>query len=191
MPPDPAEGLAGPEIDWTAIQYHYEAATLSIHEIALRYGTKDTTLRDRAKRLGWQRGDRTGLAHTTPLADRKQRVQGRHQRDIAALLALLDKLRSGLERIVDGAAEARDDRLLTKTGGAIEAFNVLANSQAKLVQLHRQAFGLDLPTIEDPRQFAEELRAAQREMEAMSRGIPKPPDLSLDGPLEPSGAGGL
>jgi transposase-like protein len=178
MPPDVPDRPADIEIEWNSIQYHYEIGKLNIREIALRYGVAPTTLHHRARRLGWQRGARNALARPRSDRARKQRVLSRHRRDIAALLALLDKLRGGLARVVEGKAEERDDRLLTKTGGAIEAFYVLANSQAKLVQLHRQAFGLDAIPAEDPRQFVENLRAAQREMEAVTRGLP---DLPMDG----------
>ena len=95
----------------------------------------------------------------------------RHRADLAASLCLLRKLLKQLNLIVEGKAEEVDFRLLGKTDSIIDAFNTLAGAQVRLMQLQRQGLDLD-GEADDARMLAEKLRAAQREMDAVTRGLP-------------------
>jgi hypothetical protein len=95
--------------------------------------------------------------------------------DVTASLGLLGKLLTGLDRIIEGPAKEQDTKLLLK-GSVIDAFATLAGIQIKLIQLRRETLDKASPG-QDARDFAARLRAAQREMEAVTRGTPDP---SLD-----------
>jgi hypothetical protein len=106
--------------------------------------------------------------------------------DVAASLGLLGKLLSGLDRIIECEARADDTRLLVK-GSVIDAFATLAGVQIKLLQLRRELNEAAAPSG-DPVEFAARLRAAQREMEALTRGRT---DAAMDRAAVPSHSASL
>ncbi|MEI9983495.1 MAG: hypothetical protein WDN69_09980 [Aliidongia sp.] len=175
-------------VDWPSLGRLFRAGELPVAEIARRFEIDPKTLHKRAKAEGWVQASAAKPGqHSGPLSPDKQRdgVLALHRRDIGALVRLHGALRAGLERIMAGQDRPNDSRLLTKTGSVIDAFNSLVASQARLIQLHRQAFGFQAVPKDDPQELAERIRAAQREMEAMIRVSP---DVPLDGASIPSGS---
>lgn len=106
--------------------------------------------------------------------------------DVTASLGLLGKLLTGLDRIIEGPAKEQDIKLFIK-GSVIDAFATLAGIQIKLIQLRRETLDQASPG-QDAVDFAARLRAAQREMEALTRGTPA---ASLDHAPAASGSASL
>jgi hypothetical protein len=185
-PPKPNRVRLVP-VDWPSLGRLFRAGELPVVEIARCFEITPNTLRKRAKAEGWVRGSAAKPGrHSGVLSQDKQRdgVLALHRRDIGALVRLHGALRAGLERIMSGEDRPNDSRLLTKTGRVIDAFNAPVASQARSIQLHRQAFGFQAVPKDDPQERAERIRAAQREMEAMIRVSP---DVPLDEASTPSG----
>ncbi|MGB8841538.1 MAG: hypothetical protein WCC64_10740, partial [Aliidongia sp.] len=165
--------MSRPERDWAPIDEAYRTDPANVREIARRFDVPETSLRTRAKKLGMVRDHpvRKRAASTPGQAGKTERPD-LHRR-LSALIKLYDKLRRGLERVIDGKAKEHEDRLLSKAGGAIDAFNALAGAQAKLIHLERLAFdGAGDGTVPD---LAERLRAAQRAMAGLSSGAADSP----------------
>ncbi|MBD2819526.1 hypothetical protein ID852_02195 [Xenorhabdus sp. 42] len=64
--------------DWEAIELAYRAGSLSIREIAAKYGISDTAIRKRANSQGWQRDltDKVKKATRTKLVRSEVRTTG-------------------------------------------------------------------------------------------------------------------
>jgi len=148
-----------PRTDWEAVEREYRAGALSIREIARQHGVTDGAIRKRAKTEQWDRDlsgqvretVRSRLVRTevrTPnareavdaAAARGVEVVLRHRRDIARL--------DGLKAILTDKAEALlsdpgKPVTLEDLGDAAQAVESLGRTQARLVTLERQAFGLD------------------------------------------------
>jgi hypothetical protein len=86
--------------------------------------------------------------------------------EIAALAHLYERLKAGLERLIESRAEPCEEWVVEKTEGAIEAFSALAGALAKLIQIERLMAGqpAESGAVEI---LAEKLAAAQRAMAAL------------------------
>ena len=165
--------MSKPERDWAPIETAYRTEKAAIREIARRFGVPETSLRTRARIQGLIR-DHPFPKRAAPTSGKAGKVERLDpKRSLRALVRLYEKLRRALERVIDGKGEEHEVRLLSKAGGAIDAFNALAGAQAKLIQLDRLA--LDGPGEGAVPDLAERLRAAQRAMAGLSNAAEDSP----------------
>jgi len=142
--------------DWELIEVAYRAGALSIRTIAERYGTKESTIRSRAKKEGWQRNltkqvrtttkaklSRTTVAQSAARSDEEiieqasdeiaQVVLG-HRKQISEWRGIADKLAVTLSEMpVD------DDN----HNDFARSLNSGVDALGKLVKLERQAYCMD------------------------------------------------
>jgi hypothetical protein len=160
---------------WDAVETDYKDGVLDVPEISQRRGPAVRTIKTRARKAGWVYGGKTGgcaAAAVTPAVALPANTAPPAPDRVADLPLLYQKLRAGLERIIDGKAFDHDAKLLGKTGGTIDAFSALAGAQAKLIQLERLTSDQEAETDRagSVQELARKLRAAQRAMEALTRG---------------------
>jgi transposase-like protein len=158
--------MTKPMRDWAPIEAAYRTDTATISELARRFDISDTAIRIRAKKQGLVRDHPFRRRAAAPASDVVATLDP--HRSLTALIKLYDKLRKGLQRVVEGKAAEHEVKLLSKAGGGIDAFNALTVALAKLIQLERLA--LDGEGDGSVPELAERLRAAQRAMAALSRG---------------------
>jgi hypothetical protein len=105
-----------------------------------------------------------------------------HHPEIAVLAHLYERLKAGLERLLESRAEPGEEWLVKKTEGAIEAFSALAGALAKLIQLERLVAGQ--PAASGAIQIlAEKLAAAQH---AMAAAMPQQSADTVAKPADPA-----
>lgn len=147
--------------DWEVIEHAFRAGSLSIRAIAEKYGTKEGTIRSRAKRNGWQR-DLTGQVKTATKAklsratSRTSVTQSRRAREDASIIEeASDEAASVVLR--HRADLARWRGLANKLGDVLDEMDVDADNhnwyarslnagvdaQLKLIKGERQAYNLD------------------------------------------------
>lgn len=146
--------------DWEAIERAFRAGSLSIRAIAEKYGTKEGTIRSRAKRNGWQR-DLTKQVKTATNAKLSRKTSRTH--------VTQSKMREDAQ-IVDETSDETVDVVLThrsdlarwrglanKLGDALDvmdvneenhswyarSLNAGVDAQLKLIKGERQAYNLD------------------------------------------------
>jgi hypothetical protein len=143
--------------DWEAVEREYRAGVLSVREIAKAAGISHVAVIKRAKRDGWTQNlaarvkeevtTRLVTADVTAgnqrelieaIALRSVDVILAHRRDIAKQRGLVSELTTALEA---DANKAEKDRLSLKEKASI--LESLTRSQARVIVLERQAFGLD------------------------------------------------
>jgi hypothetical protein len=173
---------------WDAVETDYKDGVISRLEISLRHGPARSTIQARARKDGWVYGSKTtAAAAVTPAVALPENTAPPPPDSVADLPQLYQKLRAGLERIIDGKAFEHDAKLLSKAGGTIDAFSALAGAQAKLIQLERLASDQEAESDRagSVQELARKLRAAQRAMEALTRG---PADAAAaEGPVVDTG----
>jgi hypothetical protein len=170
--------MTKPKRDWAPIEAAYRTDTATITELARRFEVSTTAIRTRAKQQGLVRDHPFRRRKADPVSEQAAQapdeggtLDPRHR--LAALIKLYETLRDGLQRVVEGKAKDHEVRLLSKAGGGIDAFNALTVALAKLIQLERLA--LDGEGDGSVPELAERLRAAQRAMAALSRGVEDSP----------------
>ena len=150
--------------DWEAIEKAYRAGSMSIRSIADKYGTKEGTIRSRAKKNGWMR-DLTEKVRAS-VNDRLSRPTSR-----AALARddMRDDARTDDEIIEEAATEAASvvvahrmslsrwrgiaDKLLyalqdmdvteDNHGNYARSLNAGVDAQLKIIKGERQAYNMD------------------------------------------------
>jgi hypothetical protein len=144
--------------DWSAIESHYRAGTLSIREIARQNGVSDTAIRKQARKAGWTKD----LSARVRIQVRESLVrEGSRQCELAGIkpsdaaivdeaaamgVAVVRSHRYDINALRQAAAglldDVRSDPGLKVTERA-RVIAELAMAYARLVPLERQAFGLD------------------------------------------------
>lgn len=150
--------------DWEAIEKAYRAGSMSIRAIADKYGTKEGTIRSRAKKNGWMR-DLSEQVKAS-VSDRLSRTTSR-----AALTrdVMRDDARTDAEIIEEAATEAAGvvvahrmslarwrgiaDKLMLALAdmdvtednhaGFARSLNAGVDAQLKIIKGERQAYNLD------------------------------------------------
>lgn len=146
--------------DWEAIESAYRAGSLSIRVIADKYGTKEGTIRSRAKKHGWQRdlteqvrtatkgklsrtSSRAGVTHRDPRED-ADIVEAASDEAADVVMAHRASL-AQWRRIAGKLCDALDDMDVTADnhGEFARSLNSGVDAQLKVIKGERQAYNLD------------------------------------------------
>lgn len=146
--------------DWEAVERAYRAGSLSLRDIAEKYGTKESTIRSRAKKHGWQRDltDQVKTATKAKLSRKASRSDSAQSsvRDDAQIVdeasdeaadvvlahrVVLSRWRS----IAAKLCSALDDMEVTEEnhGEFARSLNSGVDAQLKVIKGERQAYNLD------------------------------------------------
>lgn len=152
--------------DWEAIERAYRAGSLSIRNIAEKHGTKEGTIRSRAKKHGWQR-DLTEQV--------KSSTNDKLSRSASRTIVTREDARSDAEIIEEASTEAASVVLAHRTDLAqwrmiasklclalsdmdvtednhdkfARSLNAGVDAQLKVIKGERQAYNLDDPSAGD------------------------------------------
>ncbi|WP_282365645.1 hypothetical protein [Pseudomonas sp. PS02290] len=153
--------------DWEAIERAYRAGAGSLRALAQAHGTKEGTIRSRAKTQGWQRdlteqvraATRQKISRTTSRTDRSEP----DLREDAQVVADVSDKRAGvvvaqiarLEVWEQIAGRLRQSLVNTEvtTGNQAEfsrSLNAGVDAELKLIKAERQAYGIDESNGEEP-----------------------------------------
>lgn len=153
--------------DWEAIERAYRAGAGSLRALAEAHGTKEGTIRSRAKVQGWQRdlteqvrtATRQKISRTTSRTDRSEP----DLREDAQVVADVSDKRAGvvvaqigrLEELGGIAARLRQSLKETEIKADNQAefarsLNVAVDAELKLIKAERQAYGIDESNGEEP-----------------------------------------
>lgn len=149
-----------PVVDWEAVEREYRAGQLSLREIARAAGVTEGAIRKRAKKDEWERDltekireavrselvrsevrnsdPRTEKEMVSLAALRSVDVILSHRRDIARFRKIASDLLVAIEADDEKAPE---ERMSPKERAAL--LEQLSRIAARMIQLERQAFGLD------------------------------------------------
>jgi hypothetical protein len=165
------------DTDWNVIRLRYEAA-VPVFQIAADFKVTPREIQQRAAAECWRTPPTVrerataALSQTSdPVAD-VVRIKKLHREEAAKLRELSNTMRASLERIACGDSLAvRDgDLSVLSTGrggnvqGSIDALSRLAEAQAKIVALERQAYDLDDQTTPNPEQIRSMIELAKAEV---------------------------
>lgn len=146
--------------DWEAIERAYRAGSLSLRDIADKHGTKESTIRSRAKKHGWQRDltDQVKTATQAKLSRKASRnvVAQDSVRDDAQIVdeasdeaadvvlahrVILSRWRSIAGKLCDALDEM--DVTPENHGEFARSLNSGVDAQLKVIKGERQAYNLD------------------------------------------------
>lgn len=146
--------------DWEAIERAYRAGSLSIRAIAERHGTKEGTIRSRAKRNGWQRDltEQVKTATKAKLSRKTSRTDVTQSRTPREDARIVDEASDEAADVVlaHRADLARWRRLANKLGDVLDdmdvhednhneyarSLNAGVEAQLKLIKSEREAYNL-------------------------------------------------
>lgn len=151
--------MADKQPDWEAIEAAFRAGSLSVRAIAHKFETKESTVRSRAKTLGWQQDlsekvkaatkqklsrtpSRTAVAHeemrdediVDEASSEAASVVIAHRTDLAQWRSIANKL---------GDALSGMDVNEANLGDFSRALNAGVDAQLKVIKGERQAYNLD------------------------------------------------
>lgn len=146
--------------DWEAIERAYRAGNLSLRDIAEKHGTKESTIRSRAKKHGWQRDltDQVKTATKAKLSRKASRTDVAQSSvrddaqivdeasDEAADVVLAHRVALSRWRSIAGKlCDALDDMDVTAEnhGDFARSLNSGVDAQLKVIKGERQAYNLD------------------------------------------------
>ena len=149
--------------DWEAIERDYRAGQLSIRHLAAKHGIPESTVRSKAKSLGWERdlteevrtatraklsrGSRTDLAHgddaqiIQAASDDAASIVEAHRQAIAQWRGTAERLAQHLATME--ITDDNHDRFARSLNAGIDAL-------MKVVKGERQAYQLDAPQPDEP-----------------------------------------
>jgi hypothetical protein len=153
--------------DWEAIELAYRAGAGSLRAIAEAHGTKEGTIRSRAKAQGWQRdlteqvrtATRQKISRTTSRSDRSEPdlredaqvvadVSDKRAGVVVAQIGRLDELGEIAGRLRQSLRETDIDA--DNQAEFARSLNVAVDAELKLIKAERQAYGIDESNHEEP-----------------------------------------
>lgn len=153
--------------DWEAIERAYRAGAGSLRALAQAHGTKEGTIRSRAKTQGWQRdlteqvraATRQKISRTTSRTDRSEP----DLREDAQVVADVSDKRAGVvvaqiarlevwEQIAGRLRQSLVETEVTTDNQAefSRSLNAGVDAELKLIKAERQAYGIDESNGEEP-----------------------------------------
>lgn len=162
------------EVDYIGIEREYRAAQMAIPDICAHFGIDRAKLNHLVTKYGWTRNLRKEVLSATEEAvlrrtagpttsddhqtfvekagERTADVIMSHRKDIAELRSIASKFRDRLVKLIgdddcdeDVKVHPLDIKLLGRSQGSLDGLVRLTDAYSRIIQMERQAIGLDDP----------------------------------------------